>query len=367
MMDPRIIRLRGTLAPEEPGARGIERVARNPDCLRLRALTIVGIKPATAVKILGGVDREGQSPFALTLGQRFERQLIKNGAANLLALYRDQRHLTVAEAKVADIGELAPGSGAAARRRRERETRRALEAKLRGDPLAPNLIIKPRLTVSLVGVSHPIEPDYLVAADGEAFYRVGEIKSYPDRGGKTDQSDIRSACRQAAVGVIGLRQILDQLAVTNSEHLAVAEADLVLRVTGLFLPTLHRQSIKGEIDSVLRAIADAPTNLDELDAMLPHGVSLDNPAVLRSVPNHYRPSCKEHCGLWEQCRGQALAARHPIVLGDLAAEKLAAASSVDRALDLVNSTGAPPRNAAEAALGEELRAADTLLRRAIGQ
>ena len=108
--DQRVSRLRGALDPEEPGSRGIERVARNPDCLRLRVLTIAGITPATAVTILGGVDREGQSPFALTMGQRFERQLLQNGAANLLALYRNLGHLNPTEAKVAAIGELAPGA-----------------------------------------------------------------------------------------------------------------------------------------------------------------------------------------------------------------------------------------------------------------
>jgi hypothetical protein len=365
-VDPRIIRLRGALSPEEPGARGIEHVARNPDCLRLRALTIAGITPATAVEILGGVDREGQSPFAITLGQRFEKQLLENGGANLLALYRKLDHLNVTEAKVVDIAALAPGTSSTARGRRERETRRALDAKLRRDPLAPNLVIKPRLNVSLAGVSHPIEPDFLVAADNDRFYRVGELKSYPDRGGKTDQSDIRSACRLAAVGVIGLRESLTDLGARHVEQLATPDADLVLRVTGFFLPTLHRQAIWGEVDSIVRAIAEAPTNLNELEALLPPEGSLDNPAVLASVPNHYRPSCKEHCGLWENCRRQALAARHPIVLGDLAAEKLAAVGSIDRALDLMKGAGAPPRNAAEAALATELQAADAAFRRAVG-
>jgi hypothetical protein len=364
--DLRVSRLRGALDAEEPGARGIERVARNPDCLRLRVLTIAGIKPATAVAILGGVDREGQSPFALTLGQRFERQLLQNGGANLLTLYRNLGHLSPTESKVIAIHEIAPGTGPADRARRQSETRRVLQAKLRGDPLAPNLVIKPRLTVSLVGVPHPIEPDFLLAADNDRFYRVGELKSYPDRGGKTDQSDIRSACRQAAVGVVALREALTQFGAHNVEELATADADLVLRVTGLFIPTLSRQAIRGEVDSILRAISDAPTNLDELEALLPPGATLDDPAILAAVPNHYRPSCKEHCGLWEQCRRQALSVRHPVVLGDMAAEKLAAAASIDRALDLMAGTGAPPRNAAEAALAQELQAAQAMLRRAVG-
>jgi hypothetical protein len=231
-------------------------------------------------------------------------------------------------------------------------------------PLAPNLIIKPRLRVNLVGVPHPIEPDFLVASDSDAFYRVGELKSYADRGGKTDPADIRSAGRQAGVGVVGLRQWL--AAQGASERLAVAEADLVLKVTGFFLPTLNRMTIEGEVDSVLRAIADAPTNLDELEALLPAGASLDNPVVLETVPNNYRPNCKEHCALWEHCRARARASSHPIILGDLAAEKLAAAGSLTRALDLMAGTGAPPRNAAEAALAAELQAGDAAFRRAVG-
>ena len=45
----RLARLRGALPAENPGARGFERVARNPACQRLLALTLVGVTPATAV------------------------------------------------------------------------------------------------------------------------------------------------------------------------------------------------------------------------------------------------------------------------------------------------------------------------------
>lgn len=365
-VDSRISRLRGGQPPEEPGARGIERVARNPECLRLRAVTIAGITPATAAhKIFGLPDREGQSPFALTIGQRFERRLLDNGAAHLFTLYRDRGLLSVNDAKIAPIDEFAPGSSLRARRQRESETLRLIEAKLRGDRLAPNLILKPRLSVSLVGVRHPIEPDFLVASDVDPFYRVGELKSYPDRDGKTEPADVRGACRQAAVGVVGIRQALERLGAPNPSENAPATCDLILRVTGLFMPTLRQMAIAGEVDSINRAIAEAPTNLDELEAMLPAGATLDDPVTLAAVPNNYRPSCKEHCALWGHCRAEALSSSQPVVLGDLAAEQLAPAGSVERALDLLNGTGQPPRNAGEAALAEQLRAAEQAFRRAI--
>jgi hypothetical protein len=125
-------------------------------------------------------------------------------------------------------------------------------------------------------------------------------------------------------------------------------------------------SIEGEVDSIVRAIAEAPTNLTELEGMLPESASLDDAATLSSVPNNYRPGCKEHCALWQQCRGQALETRAPVVLGDHAAEALAAAGSIDRALDLMMGAGAPPRNPAEAALARELQAANLEFRRAVG-
>lgn len=99
--------------------------------------------------------------------------------------------------------------------------------------------------------------------------------------------------------------------------------------------------------------------------MLPAGATLSDPAVLGTLPHHYRPSCKEHCGMWQYCRSRALVASQPIVLGEMAAEQLAAAGTISRALDLLNSRGAAPRNSAEAILAEQLREADSELRRAI--
>src|SRR5436190_816357 len=111
--------------PRDP--RGIERAARNPACQVLRALLMAGISPATAsAKVYGEVPREGQSPFALAAGNRFEALLTANGAARLLALYRDAGRLEQAECTVVAIPDLAPGGGAAVMTRRLRLTARYL-------------------------------------------------------------------------------------------------------------------------------------------------------------------------------------------------------------------------------------------------
>ncbi|HEY1774023.1 MAG TPA: hypothetical protein VGH91_12615 [Gammaproteobacteria bacterium] len=363
-MDPRIERLRGEIVAQEPGARGIEHVARNPECLRLRAVTIAGLPPSEAAKILDAPNDEGQSPFALAMGNRFEHQLLQNGAAELFALYRKEGLLALHESKIVAVSEFAPESKPRDLLRREAETKRLLLLKLRGSADAPNLIIKPRLRVILVGMPHPIEPDYFVASDSEGFYRVGELKSYADRGGKTDQADIRSACRQAAVGTVALRQLLQTLLPFASSDLVESRADLVLKVTGLMIPSLYSMKIEGEVDSIERALAESPTSLDELEALLPTGATLSDPATLSAIPNNYRSSCKEHCAMWRYCRAQAISNEQPAVLGDYAAEKLAPAGNISRAIQLMTGTGEPPRDAAEASLARDLQAANQVLQKA---
>jgi hypothetical protein len=366
----RLARLRGSLQADEPGARGFERVARNPDCTRLRALTIVGISPETAaVSVYGEPSREGQSPFALAIGNRFDRALSENGAAQMLDLYRSEGRLTTAECKVVVIPEMAPIGAHRDLKHvmavRQTETQRLLELKLRRDPKAPNLIIKPRVAVTLLGLDHGIEPDALVARDSDDFYKPVEIKSYPDRAGKTDAADIRSACRQAAVGVIALRNALSRMGVRDVEAMVRAEGDLVLRIPGALKPTLRPMTLRGEVDSLERAIREAPSNLDELEDLLPDGAALDDPAILESIPNSYRSNCREHCALAQHCKQAAVVNSDPAVLGDFARETLAAAGSVSRALDLLRGTGAPPRTTAEQALAEQLRDAYTEYREAV--
>jgi hypothetical protein len=359
-VNARLARLRGSLQAEEPGARGFERVARNPDCTRLRALTIAGIDPATAaVQVYREPAREGQSPFALAIGNRFDRTLSEHGAAELLELYRKEGRLTTAECKVAIIPELAPIGSRRDMRHvmavRQTITERLLEQKLRRDSKAPNIIVKPRVLVTLLGLDHGIEPDALVASDSELYYRPVEIKSYPDRAGKTEPADIRSACRQASVGVISLRNAVCRMGVRNPADLIPPVGDLVLRIPGSLKPTLRPMTLKGEVDSLERAIQEAPRNLDELEQILPSGSALDDAAVLESIPNSYRSSCREYCALAPHCKQAAVANGDPTILGDFARETLAAAGSVSRALDLLKGTGAPPRTPAEQALAEQLR------------
>ncbi|MCC6630132.1 MAG: hypothetical protein IT340_22355 [Chloroflexi bacterium] len=362
-------RLRGALAADQLGARGLERTARNPACGLLKALTIAGLAPATVVAaVYGDPPREGQSPFALAAGNRFEAQLFDSGAARLLELYRGRGRLGVDECRVVSVPDAAPGTTAAAMARRRTLTARLLRLKLDGDPAAPNLIIKPRLTVGLLGLDFTIEPDALVAADGDACYTPIEVKSYPDRDGKTDAADVRSACRQAGVAVIALRAAVARLGAPVPEDLVPARGDLILRVPGAYRPTLRPMALRGEVDSLVRALAEAPRDLGELErlvAAIGPDATLDDRAVLEQLPNNYRESCREFCALASRCKERAVALGDPILLGNRAREEFAAAGSLVRVIELLEGRGAPPQTAAEQALQARLQEEYGALRRAV--
>lgn len=358
----RLARLRGGLDAIEVGARGIESLARNASCTRLRAIVIAGLTPTEIVRRVYGLVPDAMSPFAMIVSQRYVARILDNAGASLLTAYREKGVLTQSEAKIADVADQGTGDSPLARHRREQETLRLLRLKAAGDPAAANLILHPRLLVTIVGVTHAIEFDYLVAADADPFYRVGTIKSYADRGGKTDQTDIRAALREASVGTLAMRQFLDQAGADPQR--AADRVDLVLRAPGSFVPRLiPAMRAESELASLVRALSVAPAELDEIEQLIPANASLAQQRVIDQLPNHYCSNCKEHCALWQHCRAQAQARGLPVLLGDEAAERFAAVGSITRALDLLNGRGRPPDNAAEAALASELRRADEVLDR----
>jgi hypothetical protein len=344
-------------------------MARNPACSLLKSLTMAGVSPARVMSaVYGEPSREGQSPFALGVGNQFEAGLFESGAARLLELYQTAGRLPLADCRVVDVPRLAPGTSRAAMERRHTLSDQLLWRKLAGDPSAPNLIVKPRLVVGLLGLHFNIEPDALVAADGDAFYTPIEIKSYPDRDGKTEPADVRAACRQAAVAVVALREAARRFGVTTLEQQVPARGDLVLRVPGSLRATLRPMTLAGEVDSLVRALAAAPRDLDEAEALLAAispAATLDDPTVLDQIPTNYRESCREFCALARRCKERAVCAGDPVLLGSRAREEYAAAGTLGRVLELLEGHGAPPRSPAERRLQAQLHDAHRELRLAI--
>jgi hypothetical protein len=353
--------LRGGLPEAGLGARGIEKAARNRSCQRLQVATAAGVSLSTLAEAVYGIEsREGQSPFAIQAGNRFEQELLDLGGARLFQLYREAGRLSVRESRLEDVPRRIPGTDAAARLARRDFTEDLFRRKLAKDPTAPNVILKPRLAIVLLGEIYEIEPDLLVAAAADPFYRAVEVKSYSDRAGKTDPADIRGACRQAAVGVFGMRQTLARLSVPDPTAIVEARGDLILRKPGRNEPTLSTLSLEQEVGSVERLVADLPAAWSDATSTLAAfgpGVTLDQPGVLDAIPNDYRDTCREFCPLWVACRRQAAAAGDASFLGSQLRDSLAGIS-LPRAIELRDGTGTAPANPVELALATRLRAAD---------
>ncbi len=360
-------RLRGSLEAKGLQARGLERFARNPECKRLVALCLAGLRPAeVAREVYGEPDREGQSPFALGAGSRFEHLLFKDDAERLVELYTKAGRFLGTRTSVLSIPEEVPGTSSASRQRRLERTSKALADRWAGDLKAPDLIIHPRLEVELLGQRYEIEPDALVAAEGERLYRVVEIKSYADRRGKTDPASLRGACRQAAVGVVGLRQELIRMgAGEEAAEQVAAWGDLILRKPGSMWPALHPMTLCGEVESLERVLIWAADELSRIEAMVGPGESLADRNVLDRIPNRYCESCREFCGLATVCKRQALEVEAPILLGSRAEETLEPITSLVQALALVRGEVAP-RNGEEEALRVRLARALDEYRRVTG-
>lgn len=354
--------LRGSLAREGLKARGIERVARNPDCDRLAALTLASVSPATyAEVVLGESVSDARSPLALAAGHHFESKLLAENASGLVALYVAAGRLPPQGVTVVDLSRAGNTRREEGREKVRAATRALITRALAGEAV-PEVVLKPRMVLTVAGSPHEVEPDALVWTEG--FYRVVEIKAYPDRGGRTDPDDLRNACRQAAVGVVALRALVAELGHTNSCTRIPAAGDLVFQRPGSSEGRLHPMTLAGEVDSLQRLLAGLPARLAEIVAKT-QGASIDDPAVLLALPKRWQAGCATTCALAGRCRGEMSACADPALLGEAARESLAGVGSVVIALDLVRGKRAPA-NESEHALVEHLQPALGQLRKAVG-
>lgn len=348
-----LVKLRGRLKAEELGARGIEKAARNVDCLRARALAGLGITPATAVEsIYREPANEQLSPFALAASKKFEYTLFANNAERLIDLYREKGRLGAAETSVINIEQRLPGETQEVMRQRVALTRELLARKLRRETGLPNIIIKPRLIIKVLEHDYQIEPDVLVASASDSCYRIVEIKSYVARGGKTSDADLRNARRQSAVGVMALRQLMARLGSDGDGVPPVA--DIILRRPYSYYPALSIEMIAGEITSVESFMARLARDITATAELLQSQSfnAIDSAAALSAVPYNYLPDCREYCALAKICKQQAIAEGALVLLGRQARDGFAPAGSLARAYQLM--MGAAAQSPEEAELRAEL-------------
>jgi hypothetical protein len=195
-------------------------------------------------------------------------------------------------------------------------------------------------------------------ADGErAEVVVGEVKTYPDRGGFTDSRQLAQARAQMGLYLHALRVVTAGF--TPDEQPVFAEDGfLVLTRPGSDFPRVRAgESLTYQATRAQRGFA----LLEDAAALLSVSPELekdDEPSRLDAVlaaDKHYSEACLSFCDLAHKCHDDALKASDPIVLGD-EVRRFASGVSLQRIGELLD--GAKPRDETERELLERIRAAE---------
>lgn len=339
--------------------RRFEQWARNPQCAA-NTLSAVHNVPMNDVARLEGVKATmGQSPFALARGQQFERLLYSKAGEPLYEQLRKQGVVPEKASGLADFRlrlsggrfrSLDDAMAATAKLLRElaaRKTRNVdpwlvagATVRIPGGVMLPEAV----LVLDSLVIRHDTTPRTLI---------VGEIKTYPDRGGYTDPAELATARAQAGVYVHGLDLVLLELGLEKSYE--------VLRKGFLVLsrPGFNRPSVRGNED--LRYQAERARRGFELlrsaAAALPVGQGRPDPTDISTAQYNYCETCVSFCDRASVCRARALEEGRASVLGD-DVERFLGTVSLPRALELLD--GARPRNEAETDLARRMKDVDDL-------
>ena len=307
----------------------------------------------------------GQSPFAISRGQVFERELLKNDAERLIAALVEEGVLPKGAEGFRDLRTRINSGPLANMDVAHDETVNALRqlasAGQRGlEGSSPVVIASATLKISGQPVMLPegiLAIDALVARAEDATDRVellvGEVKSYAYRAGYTDTTDLATSRAQAGLYRYALALTVHELGL--GDHLSVAEHGLLVltrhgsnRPQILSTEDLNYQAARAEAG--FERLRAAAKDLEAFD------VEDEEDAVERieSADVAYRPECVSFCDRAEYCREEAESKGDGNVLGADVGRFLAGVD-LNRTIELMG--GARPENEVERDLAERIREA----------
>ncbi len=339
--------------------RRFEQWARNPGCQANTLSAVHNISMADVVKHEGGRVTMGQSPFAIMRGQRFERALFRNDGQSLIEALKRAGVLPTAGQGLVDLRLRLNGGPCHSLDESLARTADLLRALAGNRPPRNAAWLVAGATVRIPGgVMLPealLVLDALVIRHDEAprGLIVGEIKTYPDRGGYTDARELATARAQAGVYVHGLDLVLIDL--------GIAESFTVFRNGFLILtrPGFNQPSVRAGED--LRYQAERAKRGFELlrvaaERLPPPDGERRLDAVCEADMD-YSETCVSFCDRADTCRDKALERGDGAVLGDDVARFLGSVP-LQRALELMN--GATPVSPAEQDLARRIKDIENL-------
>jgi hypothetical protein len=318
--------------------RRFEQWAHNPECEANAVSAILGVPMVEVATQEGLTSSMGQSPFALQRGQRFERRL-----------FRDDGKVLRAELEAAGVLPAGSNGFADFRMRLHGGSSRSLDEALERTVELLRVLAKDGVgttAASLVAGATICVPgramlpeailvlDALVIRESNGIPElvVGEIKTYPDRGGHTDRVELAGARAQSGVYVHGLAEVLaenkwaDRIFVAMSSFLVLTK------------PGSNRPSVRAREDVQYQA-KRAARGLEKLRELAGRMATcsdspVDRVAAVLHAQTRYAESCIRFCDRASGCFARAREASDPAILGDDVA-RLLGTISLDRARELL--------------------------------
>jgi hypothetical protein len=368
-----------------------EQWASNPTCAANTLSAVHNVRMARVAQRAGMTPSFGASPFALVRGQRFEADLLADGAARLLPELRRTGVLPDAATGLCDLRIRANRGSDPSLRDLDDACERTLELLAEAGRARSRRAVE-RLPAVVAGATLRLPrrvmlPEALLIVDvlalrsyagsGRAEVVVGEIKTYPDRGGFTEPGALAGARAQLGLYLHALRTVVATLSERDRPRLA-DHGFLVLARPGSNFPRVRAgEDLRFQAERAARGFdlleeaagglhaptgnGDPPRPPNTGDLPQPPGTGEPGPAAdpladaVLAAPTRYREACVEFCDLAPRCRDDAAARGEAVILGDEVARHLGRIP-IERALALLN--GAQPADETEADLAERLRAAE---------
>lgn len=355
-----------TLSPRAPAVEErhdtrlrFERWAKNPYCLANTIAAVHGISMAEVAISEGTKPTMGQSPFALARGQNFERGLFRDGAKRLIAELADKGVLHTVDAVFKDFRLRQGGGPYRTLLEAGAATVEFLRALADGSISGRRPILAAGTVVTVPGgVMLPradLVIDALVIRRGAEIpeLSVGEIKTYPDRGGYTEPAELAQGRAQAGVYVHGLDLVCRELKIDG--RLRVSRIGfLVLSRPGFNVP-----SVRANEDLEYQAVR-AERGFERLRKVAVAGVPSSEAGRLAAVINAetaYAEGCISFCDRAPTCHKKALDVGDPAVLGNDMSRFLGGIDLI-RAIAILG--GAKPRDEGERDLTRRMKESEGL-------
>lgn len=334
-----------------------EQWVNNTQCEANTISAVRGRKMSRIAKKEGLNETREQSIFAVTRGNVFEHFLLNDSAKILIEELTNKGLFKNKEVSFFDFRTKQHGGVIRNHDESLIQVKKFFEnlTKLSSDQ---NLIVGATIRIPGGGMLPEailVIDSLVILKDENNFFKaiIGEIKSFPDKEGYTNGSNLSTARAQAGIYVHGLRVFLENECKLNIDLKVSDKGFLVFSLPGSNFPSAR-------IDEDFKFQSErAKRGFQKLQAVAEEIKLLDDVDTDKRIMNseiEYSPKCFQFCDRASKCLEKAYQEYNPIVLGEEVA-KFVGGLKLDRINELLN--GETPLTDAEKDFLERVKAIES--------